>query len=96
MITGITESGFEFELRDHVFDDYEVNEAIVDFINERTTANLVALEHKLFDGSEKCRENAREFLKGEKGYFTANDMEALIAEILKARSEGKNSLPSPT
>lgn len=96
MTTGTTKSGFEFELRDHVFDDYEVNEAIVDFINERTTGNLVALEHKLFDGSEKCRENAREFLKGKKGYFTANEMEAFIAEILQARPDGKNSSPSPT
>jgi hypothetical protein len=91
MTNGTTKSGFSFELSDHIFEDYELTEALVNFVEKRTEANLVALERKLFDGAEDCKKAAHEFLKADKGYFTSADMELLISEIITAHNDLKNS-----
>ena len=90
MITGKTESGFEFELSDRIKDDYEVIEALVRYIKKLTYENFVDFKDKMFAGAEECEKKAKEFLRERDGYVSVKAMNELVFEIWNAAKELKN------
>lgn len=90
MITGKTESGFEFELSDRIKDDYEVIEALVRYIKKLTYENFVDFKDKMFAGAEECEKKAKDFLRERDGYVSVKAMNELVFEIWNAAKELKN------
>ena len=88
MITGKTESGFEFELDEESLDDYELLENLCDLDNGDISKITVAANQLL--GKEQM--NAlKEHVRNEKGRVSAAKMIEEIAQIFNSRSEVKNS-----
>lgn len=90
MITGKTESGFEFEISERIKDDYEVIEALVKYFRSMTYDNFVTFKDKMFAGAEDCERKAKEFLRERDGYVTTRGMTELVFEIWNAAKELKN------
>lgn len=90
MITGKTESGFEFEISERIKDDYEVIEALVRYFKKMTYDNFVTFKDKMFAGAEDCERKAKEFLRERDGYVTTRGMTELVFEIWNAAKELKN------
>ena len=90
MITGKTESGFEFEISEGIKDDYEVIEALVKYFRSMTYDNFVTFKDKMFAGAEDCERKAKEFLRERDGYVTTRGMTELVFEIWNAAKELKN------
>lgn len=90
MITGKTESGFEFEISERIKDDYEVIEALVKYFRSMTYDNFVTFKDKMFAGAEECEKKAKEFLRERDGYVSTRAMTELVFEIWNAAKELKN------
>lgn len=90
MITGKTESGFEFEISERIKDDYEVIEALVKYFRNMTYDNFVTFKDKMFAGAEECEKKAKDFLRGRDGYVSVKAMNELVFEIWNAAKELKN------
>jgi hypothetical protein len=90
MITGKTESGFEFELADNIKDDYEVVEALVRYFKKLTYENFVTFKDLMFRGSEDCEKRAKDFLRERDGYVKTSAVIELVFEIWNAAKELKN------
>ena len=90
MITGKTESGFEFELADNIKDDYEVVEALVRYFKKLTYENFVTFKDLMFRGAEDCEKRAKDFLRERDGYITVAAMNELVFAIWNAAKDLKN------
>lgn len=91
MITGTTKSGFEFELNDHVHEDYEVIEALVKFFRRTSYDNFVAFTEQMFRGAEDCEKRSRDFLRERDGFVSTEAMQELVFDIWNVSKELKNS-----
>lgn len=86
MIKGMTKSGFAFELREELADDYELLELIGEV--DENPAKVDALLVKLLGKEQK---NAlKEHLRGENGIVKLTDMDKAIMEIFAAFPQSKN------
>ena len=90
MITGKTESGFEFELPERIKDDYEVIEALVRYFRKMTYENFVIFKDMMFAGAEDCEKKAKDFLRGRDGYVSTKAMTELVFEIWNSAKALKN------
>ena len=90
MITGKTESGFEFEISERIKDDYEVIEALVKYFRNMTYDNFVTFKQLMFRGAEECEKKAKDFLRERDGYVSVKAMNELVFEIWNAAKELKN------
>ena len=90
MITGKTESGFEFEISERIFDDYEVIEALVRYFRKMTYENFVIFKDLMFAGAEETEKKAKEFLKERDGYIKTAAMNELVFEIWNSAKALKN------
>ena len=90
MITGKTESGFEFELSERIRDDYEVIEALVRYFKKMTYENFVTFKDMMFAGAEETEKKAKDFLRERDGYVSTRAMTELVFEIWNAAKELKN------
>ena len=91
MITGTTKGGFEFELADHVHEDYEVVEALVKFFRRTSYDNFIAFTEQMFRGAEDCEKRAREFLRERDGFVSTEAMQELVFDIWNSSKDLKNS-----
>lgn len=91
MIAGKTNSGFEFELADSIFEDYEVTEALCEYLDSKSYYNFVKLKKKMFKGSEDCEKRALDFLKNDDGTVTNAEMIRLVFDIWNSAKALKNS-----
>lgn len=87
MITGKTESGFEFELEDDVLDDYELLEAL-NKLNKGEYLALADLADKVL-GSEQ-KERLKEHIKRDAKKVSSKKMMDEIMQIFNAVNELKN------
>lgn len=90
MIKGKTESGFEFEISERIFDDYEVIEAMVRYFRSSTYNDFVTFKDLMFAGAEDCEKRAKAFLKERDGYIKTTAINTLVFEIWKAAKQLKN------
>lgn len=87
MISGTTESGFEFSLDPEALDDYELLEYLCDIDNGDVSKITVAANALLGDAQMK---KLKEHLRNEKGRVSAKKMIEEITQIFQ-RSSVKNS-----
>lgn len=87
MISGTTESGFEFSLDPEALDDYELLECLCDIDNGDVSKITVAANALLGDAQMK---KLKEHLRNEKGRVSAKKMIEEITQIFQ-RSSVKNS-----
>lgn len=88
MITGKTESGFEFELDEGSLDDYELLEDICDMDNG-DPLKITAIAKRLL-GKEQMQA-LKEHVRNEEGRVSAARVTEEIAQIFSSQSEVKNS-----
>lgn len=88
MIKGETNTGFKFEIKDEVLDDYELLEYLVDADNGNNMAFFNAI-NMILDKNQK--NDLKEHLRKIHGRVPASAMFAEIADIMNASSAGKNS-----
>lgn len=88
MIKGTTKSGFEFEIQEEVFDDYELLETLVEAGNGDNMAVFHAID-MILDGAQKNR--LKEHVRNEKGRVPASAMVKGLMDIMEASNAGKNS-----
>ncbi len=81
MLKGKTTSGFEFEIKDEAFDNWELLEALADVDNGHYSAT-VRVTRQLLDKAQldRLKEHCRD---KETGRVSKNKMFAEIADILK-------------
>lgn len=91
MINGKTESGFEFELEEHIREDYEVIEALVKYFRKMTYENFVTFKELMFRGAEDCEKRARDFLRERDGYVSTKAMAELVFDIWNSSADLKKS-----
>lgn len=87
MISGKTESGFEFTLDDEVMDNYELLEVLTD-IDKGDARRIVDAMGMLL--GEEQKESLKKHLRGESGRVSTKAMWQELLNILKA-ANGKNS-----
>lgn len=87
MISGTTESGFEFSLDSEALDDYELLEYLCDIDNGDVSKITVAANALLGNAQMK---KLKEHLRNEKGRVSAKKMIEEITQIFQ-RSSVKNS-----
>lgn len=85
---GITSTGFEFEIDEEVFNDYELLEALRE-IDTGNEAAIVDVINCMLAAEQK--EALKKHLRNEKGRVGAREMIFEIAEIMKVSKEAKNS-----
>lgn len=88
MIKGTTKSGFQFEIQEEIFDDYELLETLVDADNGDNMAIFQAID-MILDGTQK--DKLKEHVRNEKGRVPASAMIQELMGIMEASSAGKNS-----
>ena len=88
MITGKTESGFDFELDEGSLDDYELLEDICDMDNG-DPLKITAIAKRLL-GKEQMQA-LKEHVRNEEGRVSAARVTEEIAQIFSSQSEVKNS-----
>lgn len=88
MITGKTESGFEFQLDEENLDDYELLENLCDIDNGDVSKITIAANQLL--GKEQMKA-LKEHVRNEKGRVSAAKMIEEITQIFKNQSGPKNS-----
>lgn len=88
MITGVTESGFEYQLDDDMMDDYELLEILCDIDNGNTA--LVTKAARLILGDAQL-EALKSHLRGSGKRVPASKMIAEVTQIINGNSTGKNS-----
>lgn len=87
MVTGTTQSGFNYEVEDEVLDDYELLELLNKADEGEGGAMLKAAERLL---GEKQKEALKNHVRNEKGKVSAKRMIEEVFEILKSQKKGKN------
>lgn len=88
MIEGKTKSGFEFEIEEEVFDDYELLETLVEADNGDNMAIFKAIGLIL---SKDQKDRLKEHVRNEKGKVPASAMVAELMDIMEVSDSGKNS-----
>lgn len=88
MITGTTESGFEFCLSEESLDDYELLEDLCDIDNGDVSKITMAANRLL--GKEQMKA-LKEHVRNEEGRISATKMVDEITQIFQNQSEPKNS-----
>lgn len=88
MFKGTTKSGFQFEIQEEVFDDYELLETLVDADNGDNMAIFKAID-MILDGAQKNK--LKEHVRNENGRVPASAMVQELIEIMEASNYGKNS-----
>lgn len=88
MIKGTTKSGFQFEIQEEIFDDYELLETLVDADNGDNMALFQAID-MILDGTQK--DQLKEHVRNEKGRVPASAMVKELIDIMEASNAGKNS-----
>lgn len=88
MITGKTESGFEFTIEDEALDDYELLEALCDVDHGNAGMLPLIVTHLL---GEEQKENLKNHIRKENGRVSASKMIEEVIEIFHANDQGKNS-----
>lgn len=88
MIKGTTKSGFQFEIQEEIFDDYELLETLVDADNGDNMAIFQAID-MILDGTQK--DLMKEHVRNEKGRVPASAMVQELMDIMEATKAGKNS-----
>lgn len=87
MIRGKTSSGFEYELEDDVFDDYELLE-ILRKIDKGESGCIVDMVDMLLGSKQK--QCLKEHIRKENGKVSASKMLEEVMEIFQKEKEGKN------
>lgn len=87
MIRGKTTSGFEYELEDDAFDDYELLETLRK-IDKGESGCIVDMVNMLLGVKQK--QNLKEHIRKENGKVSASKMLEEVMEIFKKEEEGKN------
>ena len=80
MIKGTTESGFNFEVKEELADDFEFLELLGDFSENPLMASKLA--DKMLGREQK--EALKEHLRGEDGRIKTSDMFRELTEIITA------------
>jgi len=88
MITGKTESGFEYKLDDEVLDDYELLETLCDIDNGNNSLITKVARQVL---GENQLNALKEHLRNDSGRVPASKMTEEITQIFKGAKTGKNS-----
>lgn len=88
MIEGKTKSGFEFEIEEEVFDDYELLETLAEADNGDNMAIFKAIDLIL---SKDQKDRLKEHVRNEKGRVPASAMVVELMDIMEASNSGKNS-----
>lgn len=87
MLRGKTESGFEFEIDQEIFDDYDFLELLCQ-IDEGETQLTIKMVDRLLGKEQK--ERLKEHVRTESGRVSAKKLLAEVKEIFNATKEGKN------
>lgn len=89
MLTGKTESGFEFEIEEKTLGDWEVIEKLVDLEDGRYSAAVSVLRRILGeDQYGRLKDHCRDENTGK---ITTNSMLKELSDILNSPKEEKNS-----
>lgn len=88
MITGVTSSGFAFELDDNAADNYEILDALVKIDRGESTRIVDVVDSLL---GEEQKEKLMEHIRNEKGRVSASGMIKETFEIFEKCKEIKNS-----
>lgn len=88
MITGRTESGFEFHINEEIGDDYEFLEML-----SKIDSGDMFLVIKMVDTllGEEQKNALKDHIREENGRVTISKMFNTVIEILKSSKQGKNS-----
>lgn len=92
MVKGKTETGFEFAVQEHMLDDYELLEVLVDMSAGDTTAIVRAVPMLL--GSEQAKK-LKEHVRSKEGHVSISGMTAEFERIMDEIPKGKKSEPLP-
>lgn len=87
MITGKTESGFEYIIEDEATDDYELLEILID-IDKGDYTKITDMVERLLGNEQK--EKLKEHLRKENRRISTKAMLKEIMEIFKGNKNGKN------
>ena len=87
MISGVTRSGFAFEIDESVANDMELFEALCDLDNGDATA-VVPVVRKILGSQKKA---LYDHLRGEAGNVPVNKVTEEIVDIFAALQNGKKS-----
>lgn len=87
MVTGVTKTGFGYEIDEEILDDYEFLEILLK-IDEGETAYALKMVDRLL--GEKQRDQLKEHLRTEKGRVPATKLIAETMEIFESIKAGKN------
>lgn len=87
MITGKTESGFEFEINKSLLDNYELVENLAELESKPLLLTKIVVQ---ILGKEQA-DALKDFIRDENGVVALSKMEKEITEILKSGSKTKNS-----
>ena len=85
---GTTKSGFEFEIDDDLFDDYEILEGLCS-IDRGETSTFPILVKDILGDDQLAR--LKNHVRTEKGKVPATALMNEFEEILSASNKGKNS-----
>ena len=88
MIKGKTKSGFEFEIPEKAFNDYELLEMMGDFNEDKSIFPKIA---RRMLGVEQ-HNRLKEHLRDEDGYVPADKIEVELTEIFTFAPGGPNAL----
>lgn len=88
MITGKTESGFEFCIEEEFRDDYEILELLVD-VDKGEVGSIIQVINKLL--GEEQKNALKEHIRNEKGRVPVMKMMEEVKSILGSCNNGKNS-----
>lgn len=87
MTTGKTSTGFEYQLEDGVFDDYELLEVLRE-IDKGESGKIVDMVNIMFPKEQK--EALKNHVREENGKVPASKLIKEVMEIFNNEKEGKN------
>ena len=87
MVTGKTESGFEFELKKEALDDYELVE-VLHKIDKGEFGLVPEMVERLL--GEEQKEKLKEHVRDENGKVSASRLLDEVMQIFRANKETKN------
>lgn len=90
MIKGTTPAGFDFELNEHITEDYEVVEALVKYFRHTSYENFVTFKELMFKGAEDCEKRVKEYLRKRDGYVNTKAFLELVFDIWNSARGAKN------
>lgn len=88
MTTGKTSTGFEYQLKDGIFDDYELLE-ILRKIDKGESGHIVDMVDMMFSAEQK--EALKNHVREEDGRIPASKLLKEVMEIFQKENKGKNS-----